>query len=369
MRRVRLSLLLAVAVLLLTVTPALAIWPTTCIQANDAFEYSAGRFHNVGIYQRVFPDPAVAEAQCQQDHRDDIRGAFAWAFRGEQLQPTPQPAPAEGVRQHPDWRRLYHAAQGRGADTSLATAIADNVVQRSSVDAFLRGADDGVQFGRWDCHWRSDACPLAPERPPEVVCLDMGRDPNFRRSSECPHVGIDEGLVEAYELVRGLDIPRLMEPFNLHHWDDEVLGSGRSWIDTVWIRWDDSLPDDLFGNFDGHRNIHISTRLRHEPPHQLAALLAHEMSHAAVDRWRIGDSRNDCLWDEVLAFVTEAMVRAALGLPTVDTPYEREIQATMLVLIDTLETPGWVGNDDKDLSEWWRLVDHLLYERGYDGRC
>ena len=77
MRYVR-ALLVAVAALILLATPALAQWPTTCVDLNDIVENHLGNDNNVGIYQRVFGDQA--EQACQKDHRDDVRGVFAWAF-------------------------------------------------------------------------------------------------------------------------------------------------------------------------------------------------------------------------------------------------------------------------------------------------
>lgn len=59
-------------------TPVFAQWPTTCVELNDIVEAHLGNDNNVGIYQRVFGDEA--EQACQNDHRDDVRGVFAWAF-------------------------------------------------------------------------------------------------------------------------------------------------------------------------------------------------------------------------------------------------------------------------------------------------
>lgn len=59
-------------------TPVFAQWPTTCVDLNDIVEAHLGNDNNVGIYQRVFGDQA--EQACQNDHRDDVRGVFAWAF-------------------------------------------------------------------------------------------------------------------------------------------------------------------------------------------------------------------------------------------------------------------------------------------------
>ena len=78
---------IATALLLaLVAAPALAQWPTTCVELNDIVEADLGNNHNVGIYQRVFGDRA--EQACQNDHRTDVQNTFAWAI------PTPAPAPA-----------------------------------------------------------------------------------------------------------------------------------------------------------------------------------------------------------------------------------------------------------------------------------
>ncbi len=61
-----------------TATAAPQQWPTTCVDLNDIVEAHLGNDGNVGIYQRVFGDQA--EQGCQNDHRDDVRGVFSWAF-------------------------------------------------------------------------------------------------------------------------------------------------------------------------------------------------------------------------------------------------------------------------------------------------
>ena len=63
-------------------------WPTDCVELNDIVEGHVGNFGNVGIYQRVFGEQA--EPACRNDHRDDVRAVFAWAFGGS----APSGAPA-----------------------------------------------------------------------------------------------------------------------------------------------------------------------------------------------------------------------------------------------------------------------------------
>ena len=74
-----------------------------------------------------------------------------------------QPAPRDSPPSlEPDYARVRRVAIARGAPESQVDDIAASVVQRGAVDAFLRGLDDGVQYGRYHCQWRSAQCPLAP---------------------------------------------------------------------------------------------------------------------------------------------------------------------------------------------------------------
>ena len=69
-----------IALVTFGVSIAQAQWPTTCVELNDLAEAAVGADQNVGIYQRAYGDQA--EAQCQNDHRDDVRRTFAWALGG-----------------------------------------------------------------------------------------------------------------------------------------------------------------------------------------------------------------------------------------------------------------------------------------------
>ena len=79
-RRASSLLLATMALVTLGVSIAQAQWPTTCVELNDLAEAAAGNHQNVGIYQRAYGEQA--EAQCQRDHRDDVRRTFAWALGG-----------------------------------------------------------------------------------------------------------------------------------------------------------------------------------------------------------------------------------------------------------------------------------------------
>ena len=80
MKRLTLAFL-AVSVLVgLSVSTALAQWPTSCVELNDVIEASLGNDENVGIYERVHGDQA--EAVCQSEHRDS---GFQFGVRPYQL--------------------------------------------------------------------------------------------------------------------------------------------------------------------------------------------------------------------------------------------------------------------------------------------
>ena len=79
-RRAALLLVATITVVAFGVSIAQAQWPTTCVELNDLAEVAAGNHQNVGIYQRIYGEQA--EAQCQTDHRDDVRRTFAWALGG-----------------------------------------------------------------------------------------------------------------------------------------------------------------------------------------------------------------------------------------------------------------------------------------------
>ena len=147
------ALILGLTAVAFLAPAAFAQWPTTCVALNDIVEGHLGNDGNVGIYQRAFGDQA--EQACRNDHRDDVRGAFAWAIGGDEpaMQPAAVPAPAPApptsstAEAHPDFGRVRQAAVDRGASSGQAVDIATSVISRNAVQVFLAGFDTAVEYG------------------------------------------------------------------------------------------------------------------------------------------------------------------------------------------------------------------------------
>lgn len=118
-------------------TPVFAQWPTTCVDLNDIVEQHLVRTNNVGIYQRVFGDQA--EAACQGDHREDVRGVFAWAFGLA----TPAPPPAVAGSSLPLADDALYGAVWRGQTEQVRALVAGGLnanVRDSDNDPLIHSA-------------------------------------------------------------------------------------------------------------------------------------------------------------------------------------------------------------------------------------
>ena len=171
MRPLLLATTMTLIVIALSAAPASAQWPNTCIEMNDALETSLGNFDNVGIYQNTFDDQA--ELACRNEHRSNVRKAFAWAFdsTGDTIgesEPadTADPLPPESEHAFEVIRDVPIA---RGADEQVARAIAVSVLMSGHSDDYLRGVFPEVPFGAYACHRQSEQCPLSPPPPYDVV--------------------------------------------------------------------------------------------------------------------------------------------------------------------------------------------------------
>lgn len=357
MLRLRFALLGSVLAFALSAISVLAQWPTSCVEANDAFEQYIGNHQNVGIYQRVFGNAAAAEAACRRDHRADVRAAFWWAVQGVDRapepaespapQPTASPTPVAVESSHPEFERVRGIAVARGADAVTAATVADQVTRAGDTRAYIRGTASGWSFGEYDCYIYSWS-------------LSSNRGP------ACPWVGIDDGLTEAWDLLHTLDIQAVLGEVGLDHW---------SWgaASATLITWDEL--DGLYGLFNGGGN-HITIdrqRFRLAPTWMVATLLAHELSHAMIPRWQTDDSYNDCLWNELLAFSTELMIGSKLveRYPA-SGGYALDLYRMAQVFTEQGTQGiqrGWDLNWDKDLSEWPIVIHYLETERRYAKHC
>ena len=140
-------------------------WPMTCVDLNDVVEEHLGNLHNVGIYQNTFGDQA--EAACQNDHRDDVRGVFVWAFDDSSSAPTPSVPTASLPLVDP---ALYSAVwRGRTEQARALIAAGVNVnVRTSDNDPLL-----------YEAAWRGNT---------EIarILIDAGADVNATTSDNDP---------------------------------------------------------------------------------------------------------------------------------------------------------------------------------------
>ena len=140
MRLIRTIFVAAVAALTaaaVVATPVFAQWPTTCVDLNDIVENHLGRTNNVGIYQRVFGDQA--EAACQGDHREDVRGVFAWAFGLA----SPAAPPAVAGSSLPLANDALYSAVWRGQTEQVRALVANGLnpnVRDSDNDPLIHSA-------------------------------------------------------------------------------------------------------------------------------------------------------------------------------------------------------------------------------------
>ena len=91
MKRLVLAAFAVVALLAISVSTALAQWPTSCVELNDIIEAYLGNDENIGIYERVHGDQA--EAACRREHERD-----GFLFGGRRYK-TPSKADPAGYTQ------------------------------------------------------------------------------------------------------------------------------------------------------------------------------------------------------------------------------------------------------------------------------
>ena len=186
MRRLRVILtVLAAATALLLATPVFAQWPTTCVDLNDIVEQHLGRTNNVGIYQRVFGDQA--EAACQGDHREDVRGVFGWAF--DLASPAAQPAVAGSSLPLVDDALYAVVWRGRTAQVRRLVAAGHNVNTRDSDN------DPLIHSAIWRNH--EEIVRILADAGANVNALDSDGDPMIHDAIWRVHTNVVQILVDA----------------------------------------------------------------------------------------------------------------------------------------------------------------------------
>ena len=238
---------------------AAAQWPIIFVDANGAFERDTGRMQNVDINSAsMAADRSGLSARPPAGRSPDVCvGHQPKLARLCSASPTPTPvpawepwpvsSPAPDPSSYPDYARVRHVAEARGASPGKAAAVAARVVGREQVDAFLRGIDPGVEYGLHTCEWQSNDCPL----PPVYVSPKPQIDPTLQ------HVW--------YLLCRTTAATLLDEPA----------------VQTVRVQWGPTAVGMAATYHPGMHTITMGTAYRYERAEALAATLAHDLAHAA----------------------------------------------------------------------------------------
>ena len=195
MRRIRTILFAAVVAGVLSIM-AVAIaaahedhstdeWPMTCVDLNDVVEEHLGNLHNVGIYQNTFGDQA--EAACQNDHRNDVRGVFVWAFDDSSSAPTPS-VPTVSL---PLVDPALYSAVWRGRTEQVRALVAGGV----NVNVRTSDNDPLLYEGIWRDH--TDIVRILVDAGADVNARDSDNDPLLYAAIWRDHTDIARILVAA----------------------------------------------------------------------------------------------------------------------------------------------------------------------------
>ena len=160
-------------------------WPMTCVDLNDVVEEHLGNDHNVGIYQNTFGDQA--EAACQGDHRNDVRGVFAWAFGDSSSAPTPSVPTASLPLVDP----ALYSAVWRGRTEQVRALVAGGV----NVNVKTSDKDPLLYEGIWRDH--TDIVRILVDAGADVNARDSDNDPLLYAAIWRDHTDIARILVAA----------------------------------------------------------------------------------------------------------------------------------------------------------------------------
>ena len=160
-------------------------WPMTCVDLNDIVEEHLGNNHNVGIYQNTFGDQA--EAACQNDHRNDVRGVFVWAFDDSASPSTPSVPAASLPLADPG---LYSAVwRGRTEQVRALVAGGANVNARTSDN------DPLIREAAWRNH--VEIVRILVDAGADVDQRDADNDPVLHEAIWRGHTDVVRSLVGA----------------------------------------------------------------------------------------------------------------------------------------------------------------------------
>lgn len=133
-------------------------------------------------------------------------------------------------------------------------------------------------------------------------------------------------------------------------------------IQTVRVAWGATSGTTAAYYVPATHTIVMGTNYQHERPEALAAILAHELAHAASGI-PTGFTYNDCLRFELWAFLVQGLVWYEFGLsPTTDLEWTHEN-----IVVVVVSAP--LGDLDEDLSDWPYLLDYIGVDLGYFQRC
>ncbi len=160
-------------------------WPMTCVDLNDVVEEHLGNDHNVGIYQNTFGDQA--DAACQNDHRNDVRGVFAWAFGDSSSAPTPSVPTASLPLVDP----ALYSAVWRGRTEQVRALVAGGV----NVNARTSDNDPLIREAVWRNH--VEIVRILVDAGANVDQRDADNDPVLHEAIWRGHTDVVRSLVDA----------------------------------------------------------------------------------------------------------------------------------------------------------------------------
>ena len=299
------------------------------------------------------PSPE-AEANCRNDHRNDVEATFAWAFSGTSPTAVSEPTPAP--------------ASPSGGSPPTAPRSIDVRMDRNVVAVDILPPRDGgglpMQGYRWTLTGPESRSGVEPSEggsvkvylrdlPEGVYTFTVsafnarGEGPPAAASFTVEARGYwDPRLRQAVELLQSVLRSETSTPFRTPREFAALFDA--SHIQAVTAVFGET-PNDAYGFYRPRTNtITISTRHRNARLEVLAAYMAHELLH--VDQFADRTAthrREECFQDEIDAKRVEAAVWGTFGPPTPQTAAERGLRSLLRRAANgTLES--WVREGYQD---------------------